>query len=359
MHVALILDSERLLSEAAMVRELTLGLGDQGIQITAILPQAAPREPQPEPPVASALIEARLGVPPWLRRPRAARIAAALAGTMPDLIYAVGADTWTLGFDLSRTIERPLVLDVWSAAVMRRVQVARPGAPLRVAYVVPTEPLAAALRGRGAAEAVTVVPMGVETPAEARQVLANAADSITLAIIGSGQDNAGMKAALRGLSAVLSDFPRIQACLELRGPGEHEIWRHARRLDMLGHVSTIGHASLHRRLIGGCDVLVVPERAGEARSVVLEAMAAGMPVLAAADPFLDMLVADETALFVIQDEWADKLRRLLTEPGLAQQLGRAARSWVARHNTPGLQVDRLIGALEGVLAGTARLTNGM
>jgi glycosyltransferase involved in cell wall biosynthesis len=357
-HVALIVDSERLLSESAMLRELSLGLGDQGIQITAILPQAAPRDPQPEPPVASAVIETRLGVPPWLRRLRAARIAQALTGAMPDLIYAVGADTWRLAFDLGRTIERPLVLDVWSAAMMRRVQVALPGAPLRVAYVVPTEPLAAALRGRGAAEAVTVVPMGVQTPAVPREVLADSADSITLAIIGSGQDGGGMKAALGGLSGVLGDFPQIQACLELRGPGEHEIWRHARRLDVLGHISTIGHASLHRAIITGCDVLVVPERAGEARSVVLEAMAAGMPLLAADDAFLDMLVADETALVVIQDEWAEKLTRLLTEPGLAQRLGRAARSWVSRHNTPGLQVDRLIGALEGVMAGGTRLPSG-
>ncbi len=359
MHIALIVDSERLVSESAMIRELTLGLGDQGIQITAILPQAAPREPQPEPPVASAVIEARLAVPPWLRRPRAARVAAALAGTMPDLIYAVGADTWTLASDLSRAIERPLVLDVWSAALMRRVPVALPGAPLRVAYVVPTEPLAAALRGRGAADSVSVVPIGVEAPAEPREVLASVADSVTLAIIGSGQDGEGMKAALAGLSSVLGDFPQIQACLELRGPGEHVIWRHARRLELLGHVSTIGQASLHRALIGGCDVLVVPERAGEARSVMLEAMAGGMALLAADDPFLDMLVADETALVVIQDEWADKLRRLLAEPGLARQLGRAARSWVSRHNTPGLQVDRLIGALEGVLAGSTRLPSGM
>jgi glycosyltransferase involved in cell wall biosynthesis len=359
MHVALIVDSERLLSEGASIRELTLGLGDQGVQITAILPQPPGREPQPDPPVASAVIEASLRVPPWLRRARAARVAAALAGSVPEIVYALGAETWTLGLDLARAIERPIVFDVWSAAVLRRVPVALPGAPLRAGYVAATEPLAAALRARGAADAVTVVPFGVEVPSEPREVLASIADSITVAILGGGSDVAGMRSALSGLAAVVPEFPQIQACLELRGPGEHEVWRQCRKLELLGNVSTIGHASHHRRLIEGCDLLLVPERGGEARSVVLESMAAGMPLLAADDPYLDQFVAEETALVVIQDEWAAGLRRLLTEPGLARRLGGAARAWVARHNPPALQVERLIGALEGVLGAGARLSGGL
>src|SRR5262249_42496255 len=154
--------------------------------------------------------------------PRAARAAAGLAGSMPDLIYAIGAETWALAVDLARLIERPLMLDVWSAAVLRRVPVALSGPPLRVAYVVPTEPLAAALRARGAADAVSVVPMGVETPQSPRRVLEKPEDSMTLALLGSGQDTAGMKAALGGLSRLIADLPQIQACLEMRGPGEHD-----------------------------------------------------------------------------------------------------------------------------------------
>ncbi|MHC4220600.1 MAG: glycosyltransferase, partial [Planctomycetota bacterium] len=149
---------------------------------------------------------------------------------------------------------------------------------------------------------------------------------------------------------------QIQACLELRGPNEHEIWRQARRLDLLGHISTIDDAAQHRTLLTGCDVLVVPERFGEVRSLILGAMALGMPVMASDDPYLDMLVAEQTAIIVQQpdpDEWADNLRRLFTESDLAHRIGGAARDWIAEHHRPEDHAVRLTAAFQQVLSGGA------
>ena len=185
---------------------------------------------------------------------------------------------------------------------------------------------------------------------------------MTLAIIGGGEDPAGSTAALVGLVGLIKDLPQVQACLELRGPAAHDVWRCARRLDLLGHLSTIADAAAHRRLIGGCDVLLMPQRTGELRSIVLESMAVAMPLVVADDPCLDMFVAGETALVVGQaspDEWAQTLRRLLTEPGLPQRLGRNARAWVSRRHTAQLQVERLIGAFEAALRGGTRIAAGL
>ena len=355
MHVALIVDRERLLREPAMLRRVSVGLAEQEIQVTAILPEPADGAPEECPLVVSAELSARLKVPLWIRPIRARQLASALTAAPPDLLHAVGDDAWTLALDLARVIDRPVTLDLWSAEQLRRVPPGR--AASRVAgYVVPTEALAAAVRQRVEPGLVSHVPMGVADPGQPHDIPPAGKQSLSLAIIGSGQDTVGHRAMLTGLSRLINELPQLQACLELRGPNEHEIWRHARRLDLLGHISAIVDAAMHRPLLTGCDVLVIPEQIGQVRSIILQSMALGMPIVAAEDPYLDMLVDDETACLVDPgdaEEWTDKLRRVLTDADLAAALGRGARACVLEHHQPQEQVTRLAGAFEQVVSGGA------
>ena len=320
MHVALIIDQERLLHEQAMLHHASVGLTAQGAQLTSILPElTADEAPAVHPPVeASRELAVRMKVPPWMRRPRAHELASALEGGLPDLVHAVGEQAWTVGLDLARAIDRPVTLDVWSADQAHRAPHNR--ATSHVAgYIAPNEPIADTLRQRVDPDLVTVVPFGVELPDEPRPVPDCSQEVISLAIIGSGQEPAEYQAMLTALSGLTKEMPRLHACLELRGPCEHEIWRQARRLDLLGRISPIVDAALHQPLLTGCDVLVIPERLGQVRSLILHAMALGMPVVAGDDPYLDMLVPDETALIVSHpeaDEWADQLRAVLTQSRL-------------------------------------------
>jgi glycosyltransferase involved in cell wall biosynthesis len=358
MHLALIVDHERLLRERALLERLTLGLGAEGCRVTAVVPEAAQIEEETgaEVPLpAAAHVWTRMKVPPWMRRARTRRVAGALASAVPDLFHAVGERAWPLALDLARAMDRPATLEVWSAEQVRRVPHARAAAQV-AGYIAPTEPIAEALRQRLDPTLVSLVSIGVEVPPEPRRVLAQREETIALAIIGSGQDPTSHRPVLTALSRLTKEFPQIQACLELRGPCAHDIWRQARRLDLLAHVSTIEDAAQHRALLTGVDVLVAPERQGEVRSLILAAMALGMPVVAANDPFLDMLVADRTAIIVEQaepDEWADNLRRLFTDPLLAGRIGEAARAHVGRLHRPEDHVASLNAAFQQVLSGGA------
>ncbi len=357
MHVALIVDHDRWRREHAMVGRVAAGLRDRDIQITAVLPEAGRLDAvDDEPPLdGAASVYTPMQVPPWMRRARARQLAASLPAGVPDVIHAVGEDAWVVALDLARELDRPVTLEVWTAELIKRIPPGR--AASRVAgYIAPTEPIAEAIRHRVDAHLVSVVPIGVEIPSQPRQVLTNRADSMTLAILGSGRDLVGYRAVLTGLSRLISDLPQIQVCLELRGPGEHEIWRHARRLDLLGHISSVVDAAMHRPLLTGCDVLVLPERQGQVRSIVLEALAAGMPAVTADDPYLDILVSDETALIVdyaVPDDWTDKLHSVLTDPAVAPRLAASARSSVAELHRPAEQADRLAAAFTQVVSGGA------
>lgn len=358
MHLALIIDGERLRRERAMLQQIATDLAARDIQLTAIVPDPSGRngtgddEPMLDGPTE---LQVRMHVPPWMRRSRARQIAGTLANATPDLIHAIGEQAWTVGLDLARVIDRPVTLDVWSADLLKRVPPGRAAARV-AAYIAATEPLADALRDRVEPGLVSVVPMGVRMPPQPRKILADPEASMCLAIIGSGRDLPGYRALLTGLSRLTSDLPQIQAFLELRGPCEHEIWRQARRLDLLGHVSTIVDAALHRPLLTGCDVLVVPERLGHIRTIVLEAMAVGMPVVAADDPYVDVLVHDQTALIVDHDspeDWAEKLKMILTDPELSSRLIGTARELIGRRHHPAAQSDSLADAFQQVLSGGA------
>jgi hypothetical protein len=83
-------------------------------------------------------------------------------------------------------------------------------------------------------------------------------------------------------------------------------------------------------------------------------MAMAVPIVASGDPYLDMLVLDQTAAVIGSREgqgWGAHLRRLLTDPEASLHLGSAARSWVLTHHTSSEQVRRVRETFERALTG--------
>ncbi|MHC5113525.1 MAG: glycosyltransferase family 4 protein [Planctomycetota bacterium] len=356
MHVALILDEERLGHEHRTLTRLAIGLIGEGLTLTRIVPEMpeSPALDEDEQRVGLAQrLEAPMSVLPWMRKDRTGRIVEALDKSPPDVLYSVGEDTWGLGLDLARGLQRPIAIEVWAPNQIRRVPRGRAAAPI-AAYIAPTAPIAEALAERVDPELVCVVPPGVGLPAEPRTILADPERSVALAIVGGGRDVAAYRALLTGLSGVIRRMPQVQVFLELDGPNDHEIWRHAQRLEMLENVSTITHAGDHRGLLTRCDAMLVPEQYGELRSIVLEAMSFGLPIIASADPFLDMLVDGETASIVSPpepEEWNRHLLRLLTDPESARALGAGARERIATAHRSSDQITDLVEVLKRIVSG--------
>ena len=356
MRVAMIVDDERLLQEHAMLNRLSIGLIGEGLKLTRILPEAMPSAAVDEGEQRVALagkVTVPMRVLPWMRRDRIRRAAEAMGRDVPDVFSVHGERAWRVGLDLSQAMNRPMVVDIWAARQIRRVPRGR-GAPTVAGYLVPTQAMADALRRRVDPGLVCLAPMGVALPAEPRRILADPENAIALAIIGRARDLTAYRALLTGIARLVREMPQLFIFLELSGPGEHEIWRHARDLDLLPHLSAVTEGSRHRSLLTRCDVVVMPERNGELRSLILEAMAYAIPVAAATDPFLDMLVRGETAVLVDQpnaEEWTERLRELLTDRDLARALGAAARERVAADHRSSDQVVRLLRALERVAGG--------
>ncbi|MHC4993317.1 MAG: glycosyltransferase family 4 protein [Planctomycetota bacterium] len=357
MHIGLIVDEERLLHEHVLLNRLAIGMIDHGAKLTRFVPDRPRIQGFDDLEERVALIATRVDVPMripgWLRAARTRRLVAALERSVPDVLYAVGTRAWPVALDLAAAIERPVALDIWSAGQLRFVPRGR-AAHVVSAYVAPTEPVARLLRERVEPELVSVIPPGVAIPPDPTPILREPDELIALAIVGSGRDVPAYTSMLAGLSRVVREMPQIQACIELRGPRAHAIWREARRLELLGNLSAIRDAAPLRTLLTGCDALLMPERFGEIRSLVLEAMASTMTIIAARDPYLEMLVDGETACSITEDTpeaWARSMQRLFGDPEQARRLGRGARDLVVERYRSTDHVRLLMGVLERVVGG--------
>jgi glycosyltransferase involved in cell wall biosynthesis len=356
MHVAMVIDEERLRQEHTMLNRLSIGLIDQGVQITRIVPDVIEVEAvwRSEQRIALASrIEVPMRVMPWMKRSRAVRIAAQLERMPPDVLYAIGQGAWPIALDAAKVMSRPVALGVWRASLIRKAARLQSN-PHVAAYIAPTEPIANELKRIVDPDLVSLVPMGVAVPSRPNHIFADSPNSIGISVIGSGRDVPAYEALLGGMSRVIKDYPAVQIILELRGPHHHDIWRIAKRLELLGAVSGIEDAAQHRTLLTCCDLMLVPERYGELTSVLLDAMASGIPIVAQDDPYLRMLVDGETALMVSPCDaqtWAERVTALLSDPQRAKAIGLAGREFIRQQHASTIQIMRLTETLEQVVGG--------
>jgi glycosyltransferase involved in cell wall biosynthesis len=351
MRVAMVIDEQRLKQEQRLLNRVGVGLMAEGVQLIRIVPEGMANEPldQGERRIALARrIEAPMRSLPWTRGLRLSRVIEALGDSIPDALILCGKGAWPLGLDLARALDRPALVEVWSATLTTELPRIDAHSHI-VGFVAASAGIASALRRRVPPELVLEVPMGVAAPRRARLPLAAVDRAPALIVLGGARDVTAYAAMLRGLSAILPRHPGMQVFLELNGPHEHDIWRAAQRLNLLGAVSAIGSAANHRALIMRCDGVLWPERFGELRSLLLEAMAIGLPVIARADDALDMLVDDQTALLVADDDaeqWGQRLEFLVANPAEAQALGSRARERISSAYRSSDQVARLLEAIE-------------
>jgi glycosyltransferase involved in cell wall biosynthesis len=109
------------------------------------------------------------------------------------------------------------------------------------------------------------------------------------------------------------------------------LWSHARSLGILPRLSLIEELEGRRDLLLQGDLLIVPEAKGEQRSVVLEAMATGMIVVAARDEMVSVLQDGRTARLVPGADaraWGEVLRDVLTHREKTRALTRSAAEYV-------------------------------
>jgi glycosyltransferase involved in cell wall biosynthesis len=171
---------------------------------------------------------------------------------------------------------------------------------------------------------------------------------IGVSIVCSGQDEASLRPVLDALAACVRLEENILIFLDDTAVENHlSVWKHAERLGLLDHLSIIADMESRRELVLETDVLVLPEALGEVRSIVLDAMACGIVVVALADPFIEVTATPDLALLVdapTEDAWLAALKRVTSDPDEMARIGARARERVITDRPAHRQVDAILAA---------------
>ena len=160
-------------------------------------------------------------------------------------------------------------------------------------------------------------------------------------------------AALRGLHPGLN----VRLVIVGEGPERERVEAEAGAAGVLGHVVFAGHTSNVRPYYAAADVLALPSHSEGSPNVLLEAMAAGLPVVATAVGGVPEIATDgEDALLVPAHDaaaFAAALGRVLTDGALADRLGRAAAARAVAEFSPEAYARGLVEIYQQLLAGQA------
>jgi len=319
--------------ERVMMSRLEVGLADEGIRVVHAVPQRASSVTHVE--LFSQTVTYNDEPMPLGDRFRARRLLRdleTLAGDTPqqlDLIHVFGGRCWALARLLAKHTGAALVLEVWRIGLAPRA-----GQPpwLRATdtvFLAPDPAIERALRNAGA-PTIRAAPWGVHSTSTCRSVFPE--DRVPgIMIVGGGRDAPSMHAVLHALDSARRAGKDFVAFFDARAARRAAVWSAAERLGLLDRLSLIEELEGRRDLLLQGDVLIHPDRAGEHRSILLDAMGSGMVVLAATDPSVSILQDGRTCRLVRDSGpsgWTEALSATLGDLEGARRLARGAWDFV-------------------------------
>lgn len=374
MRVLFLADRSFAEREHAMLRRLEVGLTAEGVQVARAVPTGSPAE-------ATTGLSASLSYPDDRWRVGALSPALSLAQQLVqassdaggsggsgggggsggsagapavDIVHVWGEGAWWLGTRLAVELGADLAIEAStrSAALHAReleraVASARGEAP-KVLWLTPDEASLGVLLDAQPRSRARCGHWGVHVPPGRGPEPGPAGRPLSFVVLAPARTGGAVVPVLEALAGAASDGMAPLVFLDARAAEAHPaVWRRARALGLLSSLSVIDHIESRRQLVLEADALLLPDASGEHRSLVLEAMAAGMVVVGPRDPFVGALSLSQAALPVeppTRQGWDIAVRTLLVDAPRRATLGAAARRWVEVHALAHRQVEALLSA---------------
>lgn len=346
--------------EHAMLRRVEVGLMDEAVRVVRAVPDdvADPGEESLAPTVryhdanwrfVNKAHSKRLLRELQLIEPS---LASESEGDLLDVVHAWGDDCWDMAIDLAGATGAILAIELWCHDCTRKIRAierraASVNEAMRGVWLAPNERLRSAAEQQEPAWPVRAAHWGIY--AEEHDVHRRRPGApIGISIVSSGREEPAIRPVLDALAACVRVEENLLIFLDDAAVETHPgVWKHAERLGLLDHLSVIADMESRRELVLETDVLVLPEALGEVRSIVLDAMASGVVVVARDDPYIEVTSLPDLALLVdapTEEAWLDALRRVTSDPDEMARIGTRARERVIADRPAHRQVDAILGA---------------
>jgi L-malate glycosyltransferase len=147
---------------------------------------------------------------------------------------------------------------------------------------------------------------------------------------------------------VLARYPDVEFQIVGDGPCRESLTAQARDAGVLPHVRFMGHRDDVPVILAVSDLFVLPSESEASPNVIIEAMAAGLPVVASRVGGIPELVADGVTGHLVPPAdppaLAAAILDLLDQPGRAIAFGKAARARIEQHYS----FDRMVAQFESL-----------
>ena len=203
----------------------------------------------------------------------------------------------------------------------------------------------ARLRQEGVSErAIAIVPNGIELSAYPVRLRADRLRRIVT--VANLRAEKAHETLIDAAALLLADHPDVEFRFAGGGARLHALRAHAERRGVAGRVHFLGHRDDVPALLGDSDIFALTSRSEACPNSVIEAMAAGLPVVATNVGGVAELIDDRrNGVLVRPDDpqaAAAALRELMASPDQAAALGEAARRTVEAR----FSFDRMVRSFE-------------
>ena len=197
---------------------------------------------------------------------------------------------------------------------------------------------------------VSVVRPSAEDGDRVRRELGLKDSDLVFIAVGRLEPVKGQATLIEAMALVIGDFPRIKLLIVGEGSCRASLDLQAKRLGVRDNVVFTGFRKDVSRVLCAADVFVMASVNEGMGRAVLEAMAAGLPVIVSRVGGLPSIVEDAREGFLVTAgdcvAWAGAMRQMVLSPEMRRSMSQAAR---ARVNET-FSVERMVRQIEEVYA---------
>jgi glycosyltransferase involved in cell wall biosynthesis len=334
--IAMFMSNDRLREEHGMLNRLGVGLLNDGVQVTRVIPQYCGDIPPDYERSVSIIpkFHTQFTAPLFQRKELQDKLCAALTKQKTTSIACFGKVASTLGASIAPLLDIPLYQEIISMREAKRVRMKAPV----TRWLAATPTLERTIIERVGEERAAFVPLGIGSLPSQDE----GSDSQTkcVVLLNASDDP---KSTISVLEALVS-HRELHIFLELDGKKDHKIWSAVEEAKMLERTTCLQNIAALRTLMMETDLVILPSSSMPMRTVLLEAMESGVPVLSTKIDGFDMLINGETAL-VNEGPWDEPLTTIIQDVDLRNRLCKAATTLVATNYGSAAQIAALQAAV--------------
>lgn len=359
--------------ERTLLERLEIGLADEGIRVAHGLP--ASLSPLRVGGLYSTVVHYQDRWPGLIGSLRARALVELLDEAIPrnhaergepllEVVHCFGRGSWPLGRRVAEQTGAALVLELADGPSCAAAAAALDGfvgicavsvadAALSTLVKLP-KALADGSGPRGQAQQF-VATWGVHAPERTVSQLSPPGRLEVITLLATGEADRNIFAALKGLCDFLQTLAEDQRPLIMVDAALADrcrVYRWLEQLGFAGRLCEVTDLEGQRDVIAESDVLLLPDSIGQQRSSVLEAMAAGTIVVAAADAHNSALVEGVTCMIVRgsnASDWAAALLSLLPDQAKRAALSDSASLYIGTHRTASAHVQETVAIYRQVI----------